>query len=196
MKWWNGQTWTEIDRESLHQRCFFLLSQLMPFACTHYIVQTNKHYELDARKTFLRNKWTSGFIKFMSILTLSAYLCHPTIQPSISFNFILLKRKKMVLNNLCNWHGHKHAHKHTRTHTDKETAQSIHREKKRASKNLWKIISLRIMNSSALQYIVLHTHLNHRPIKERARKRRRGRARERNEHKQGKSETLIIKIMA
>lgn len=132
MKWWNGQTGTEIGRESLHQRCFFLLSQLMPFACTHYIVQTNKHYELDARKTFLRNKWTSGFIKFMSILTLSAYLCHPTIQPSISFNFILLKRKKMVYKTIYATDMGINMPTNTRTHTQTKKQHNQFTERKNA----------------------------------------------------------------
>lgn len=170
----------------------FSLSHSMPFACTHYIVQTNKHFELDARKTFLRNKWTSRFIKFMSILTLSAYLIQPSIHLSHSISFYWKERKWYIKQFMqLTW---AQTYPHTRMQTKKQHNQFTEREKTR-QQNLWKIISLRIMNSSTLQqYIVLHTHLNHRPIKERARQRES--ERERNEHKQGKSETLIIKIMA
>lgn len=92
---------------------------------TSYIVQTNKHYELNARKNLLRNKWTSRFIKFMSIFTLSIYL---SLQPSISSSFILLKRKEMVY--IKQFMQLTWAHTHTHSRRANERAQPIQRAKK------------------------------------------------------------------
>lgn len=134
---WNGKT-ACTKRWMFFIFCVLSLFHLMPFACTHYHwTNNNKHYELDARKTFLRNKWTSRFIKFMSILTLSISI-HPSIHLSHSVDFYWKKKEKKRKSYI------KQFMQLTWTHTHTTNSQ----EKKQ--QNLWKIISLRIMNSSTV----------------------------------------------
>lgn len=173
---WNGKT-ACTKRWMFFIFCVLSLFHLMPFACTHYHwTNNNKHYELDARKTFLRNKWTSRFIKFMSILTLSISI-HPSIHLSHSVDFYWKKKrkeKKIVYKTI--YATDMNAHTHNQF-TGKKTAKPLknyfftyHEFQYCGVIRIWITVCIQQKNEQG--------------------------EREKTMSKQGKSETLIIKIMA
>lgn len=102
----------------------------------------------------------------LNLYPFSLYLFISSIHLSISFNFILLKRKKMAYKTIYA------TDMGTNTQTKKEHNQFTHRE--REKKTPAKPLKNYFFTYHEFQHSVLHctlyivrTHLNHRPIKER-----------------------------